>query len=189
MSKPVTPERVAIAEHAGLANVATAAVACRDAGLPFWAACALLEKESGGRNVYGHDQGGVHSLPNGRALEVTPVNYHDFIIKVMNGATSNGVGPCQITYAGTLVRCTGGNGRNGGYFRLMAEAGLLPWRVYDNMLFGFRNLGRLPHQPRHLVCGCAALQRRIGLRARLREGRKRVAGTPVNQGRARGVGA
>ncbi len=128
--RPVTPERIAIA-HRHLANAPEAAEACRKAGLPFWAACALLSKESGGRNVYGHDVGGVkpQDPPTAR-------NFLSFLVKVMNGATSNGVGPCQITYAGSLK--TGH--RDGGYFRQMAEQGLLPWVVEDNMLFGFRLL-------------------------------------------------
>ncbi len=144
MSRPVTPARIAIASER-LANADVAAVACREVGLPFWAACALLDKESNGENVWGHDQGGVFS--NDEHDEVTAELYHEFIIKVMNGAISNGVGPCQITYAGSLVRCTGGNGRNGGYFREMSEEHLLPWDVHDNMVKGFTVLA--DHHTRH----------------------------------------
>lgn len=124
----VTPERIAIAKEFGLKNVETAAKVATEVGLPFWAACTLLQKESGGRNVYGHDSGGVRpaEVPNAR-------NFFDFLVQVMNGKTSNGVGPTQITYAGSLKD----GHRDGGYFRLMAEQGLLPWRVEDNMRFGF----------------------------------------------------
>lgn len=128
MTAATPEEQVAIAKKFGLANVDPAHAAAADANLPFWAACALLEKESNGRNVYGHDVGGVKpdDPPTGR-------NFFDFLVKVMNGATSNGVGPCQITYAGSLKA----GHRDGGYFRQMAELGLRPWVVRENMRFGF----------------------------------------------------
>lgn len=133
MTAPVTKARIAIAAKK-LQNAEAAAVACRKAGLPFFAACALLEKESGGRNVYGHDKGGVNTVKGD--LEVTRDNFLAFLMKVMNGATSNGVGPLQITYAGALDH----GHRDGGYFRLMLTEGLMPWIPEDNMLQGFRIL-------------------------------------------------
>lgn len=117
---PVSPERVAIAEDFGLKNVEDAASACRVAGIPFWAACALLDKESGGRNVYGHDRGGALS---GFPDEVDRSNYRVFRWLVENGQTSNGVGPCQITWPG--------------HFSAMSVKGLRPWVPLDNMIYGF----------------------------------------------------
>ena len=138
--QPVTAERIAVAQAAGLTNVIEAAVACRLAGLPFFAACALLEKESGGANVYGHDAGTPFSTTalgrpaNGR---VTASNFQQFLSQVcFHGRPSNGVGPCQITYAGALK----GGLRDGGFFRQMMDRGLLPWVPADNMLFGFEQL-------------------------------------------------
>lgn len=128
---PVTEARIEYAASHGIFNAGRAALACRTAGLPFYAACALLEKESHGRNVYGHDEGGVFS--NDEHETVDAQNFMQFIMRVMNGATSNGVGPCQITFAGSLKD----GHRDGGYFRQMALLDLLPWRVYDNMVFGF----------------------------------------------------
>lgn len=126
MTAPVTPKRIAIAKQAGLWNVDAAAVACREAGLPFFAACALLEKESGGRNVYGNDKGGVLS---GFPLQVNADNFAAFRWEVVDrGRTSNGVGPCQITYRG--------------FFHEMEKRGLKPYDVHDNMLFGFDLLRR-----------------------------------------------
>lgn len=130
MVAAVTPGRIAIAART-LSNADAAAAACRKAGLPYFAACALLQKESGGKNVYGHDAGGVNNVRG--QLEVTDTNFLTFLVKVMNGGVSNGVGPCQITYAGSLVH----GHRDGGYFRQMAEQGLRPWVVGDNMQFGF----------------------------------------------------
>lgn len=131
MTAPVTVKRIAIAKQAGLWNVDAAAAACRAVGLPFFAACALLEKESSGKNIYGHDAGGINNVRG--ELRVTDVNFLAFLVKVMNGGTSNGVGPCQITYAGALK-----NGhRDGGFFRQMSEQGLRPWVPEDNMRFGF----------------------------------------------------
>lgn len=129
---PVTQARIDIAKKFGLVNVDEAAVACRAAGLPFYAACALLEKESGGRNVYGHDKGAVLS---GFPDEVSEANYRAFSWEaITRGLPSNGVGPCQITYAGGQ-RADGS--RDGGYFRQMIAAGLKPWVPLDNMTFGF----------------------------------------------------
>lgn len=131
--KPVTEERIRIAEKFGLQNVGPAALACRNAEppLPFWAACALLQKESGGRNVYGHDAGGALS---GFPHQVNRGNWDVFRWLVIDkGQTSNGVGPCQITYAGEMK----GGRRGGGYFGIMEERGLRPWIPLDNMIFGF----------------------------------------------------
>jgi len=127
--KPVAPWRVEAAKKAGIQNAELAARACRKAGLPFWVACALLEKESHGRNVFGHDSGGAG--PHGQP--VTKERFQDFYRKVLAGATSNGVGPCQITWAGSLQ-----NGkRDGGYFNQMIRMGLDPWDPEENMVFGF----------------------------------------------------
>ena len=107
-----------------LRNVWTIHRAAKTVGLPFEVACALIEKESGGRNVYGHDAGGALS---GYPEEVSEENYRVFRWMVLTrGMTSNGVGPCQIT--------------SPGFFRQMEEQGLRPWVKYDNMLFGFRLL-------------------------------------------------
>lgn len=121
---PVTPERIQIAVDYGIENADILAVVCREVGIPFWAACALMEKESMGRNVYGHDAGGALS---GFEQPVTRRNFEVFEWLVFDkGQTSNGVGPCQITWKG--------------YFGAMRDAGLKAWDVHDNMLFGLRLL-------------------------------------------------
>jgi len=125
MTAPVTPARVAIAAKS-LQNADIAAIACREAGLPFFAACALLEKESGGKNVYGHDKGGALA---GFPGVVNAGNFEVFRWLVFDkGQTSNGVGPCQITFKGFFVD--------------MESQGLKPWSPHDNMLYGFRLLKR-----------------------------------------------
>lgn len=124
MPRPVGSERVQIARDYGLKNVAAIAFACREAEVPFAVACALMEQESGGRNVYGHDAGGALS---GYPRLVTEENFKVFEWLVFDqGQTSNGVGPAQITYKG--------------YFTQMKTEGLLPWDAHDNMLFGLRIL-------------------------------------------------
>ena len=126
---PVKQWRIDAAAAAGIENADAAAKACRRAGLPFWVACALLEKESGGRNIFGHDKGGAG--PHGQP--VTRANFEAFYREVLGGATSNGVGPCQITWAGTVK----GGERDGGYFAQMLGMDLAPWKPLDNMTFGF----------------------------------------------------
>lgn len=121
--EPVTDKRIKIAEEFGLENVPAAAEACRNAGVPFFVACALLEKESMGRNVYGNDVGGVFTdLPS--SFRVNRGNFEVFEYYVVKrGKASNGVGPAQITWRG--------------FFPDMRKKGLKPWRPYDNMLYGF----------------------------------------------------
>lgn len=120
----VTQKRIDIATHFGLANADIIATACRESGVPFFVACALFEKESMGRNVYGHDKGG--------ALSGFPhvVNYQNWLVfrwlVIDHGQTSNGVGPSQITWSG--------------YFTDMERKGLRPWVVHDNMLYGLQIL-------------------------------------------------
>lgn len=136
---PVTPERIAIAaktlEHADII-----AVAARDADVSYHLACALIDGESNGANVFGGDGGPRHEVyahgPGEQPIPVTAGRYHRFIFNVLHGATSNGVGPMQITYAGSLK-----NGcRDGGYFKQMADLELKPWDVYDNVFFGLNNI-------------------------------------------------
>ena len=84
----------------GLANADVIVLAAYQVGVPLEIAAALIEKESRGRNIYGHDVGGIFSLPPGQNLEVTPANYEQFLRRVLAGEKSNGVGPAQITYPG-----------------------------------------------------------------------------------------
>jgi hypothetical protein len=148
--------KVAYATEHGIENAAAAMDAARHAGIGFAPALALLCMESpdakrgvaGGANIYGHDLGGVFSTAgkvvevcgktylSGANVPVTPANAGIFLGRVFDPReTSNGMGPCQITYAQPLP-----DGRWGGYFRQMLESDLLPWVPEDNMLFGFRVL-------------------------------------------------
>nr|DAV51512.1 MAG TPA: NlpC/P60 family [Caudoviricetes sp.] len=67
-------------------------------GCPWWAALACLWMETGeyGANVFGHDAGGAYSGGG----EVTEEKFRDFYAQISAGATSNGVGPLQVTYPG-----------------------------------------------------------------------------------------
>lgn len=117
---------VKIMRHQGLANAPTIYSSATDAGLTLPAACALMQQESGGHNVYGHDQGGALS---GYPERVDPSNFRVFLWLVDNpnlSFASNGVGPSQITARG--------------YFDQMKQEGLHPWDAGDNMFFGFRLL-------------------------------------------------
>lgn len=118
----VSTERIAIAAKK-LQNADVLATACREAHVPYFVACALVEKESGGKNVYGHDAGGALS---GFPHDVNLHNFRVFKWLIDQGHTSNGVGPCQITYAPS--------------FDLMLKMALRPWMPLDNMIFGLRLL-------------------------------------------------
>lgn len=120
----VSQKRIDIATNFGLANADIIADVCRKAGVPYFVACALFEKESMGRNVYGHDKGGALSgFPH-------TVNYQNWLVfrwlVLRQGQTSNGVGPSQITWPG--------------FFTDMERKGLRPWVVHDNMLYGLQVL-------------------------------------------------
>lgn len=108
----------------GLHNCWRATRAAKTVGIPLPVACALLNMESMGMNIYGHDFGGAMSAPAGREIRVTRKNWLTFRHLVLDlGHTSNGVGPCQITWSG--------------WFPDMAKKGLRPWRALDNMVEGF----------------------------------------------------
>ena len=140
--RPVLLWRIEAAKQQGLWNVDQAAIACRIAELPFYAACALLQKESNGKNVWGNDKkvdenGDVTewAVFSGYTRLVSRESYNLFKHEVINhGKLSNGVGPCQITWAGT-VQSDGT--RDGGMFKDMEDRGLRPYVVGDNMQYGF----------------------------------------------------
>lgn len=112
--------KIEVARDFGLQNAATIAQASEDVGIWFGPACTLFEKESMGRNVYGHDKGGALS---GFPGQVNAQNFAVFEWLVFDqGMPSNGVGPSQLTWKG--------------YFTSMKAQGLRPWVAYDNMLFG-----------------------------------------------------
>jgi hypothetical protein len=126
---PVSPERIEIAMLHGLHNVPTMALACREAEVPFFVACALFEKESKGKPVWGNDEGGVFKeLPDDDpAFYVTKATFKIFEYYVFDlGRTSNGVGPAQITWKG--------------FFPDMKAKGLKPWNIHHNMLYGLQLL-------------------------------------------------
>ncbi len=124
MTEPVTAERIQVAKDFGLVNVDQIAITCREVGIPFFAACALFEKESMGRNVYGNDFGGALA---GFPDMVNQSNFRVFWWLVNNkGQTSNGVGPSQITSKGLLIE--------------MRKRELMAWDVHDNMFFGLELL-------------------------------------------------
>lgn len=111
-----------VAENFGLVNVDQIWEQSAAVGLPFYIACAIMQKESGGRNTYGNDDGGALS---GFPFAPNRSNYRVFRWLVFNqGQKSNGVGPAQITFKG--------------YFLEMEQEGMRPWNIADNMRFGFR---------------------------------------------------
>jgi hypothetical protein len=89
-----------VIEANGITNAADAVAAAGATGLALSYACALLENESAGRNIFGADPGG-NALP--RTWFDTPVTRTKYTIYKMRrnlGMTPNGVGPCQLTSIG-----------------------------------------------------------------------------------------
>ena len=91
--------------------------------LPLSYALALIEKETGGRNVYGHDH--VRN-PAPKGGKVTARNYAAYKKARKAGMGMQGVGPTQLTW-----------------FEYQDHADKLggAWRPYPNMVVGFALLG------------------------------------------------
>src|SRR5204862_7794581 len=87
----------AIRAHGGRFEAAVVREA-RRAGLPVALACAVLEKETGFRNVFGHDavRNPIKSPPGG-LLAVTEHNYRQYLAHRRQGLGNQGVGPMQLT--------------------------------------------------------------------------------------------
>ena len=77
----------------------------RRVGLPVALACAVLEKETGFRNVFGHDavRNPIKSPPGG-LLAVTEDNYRQYLAHRRRGLGNQGVGPMQLTSPGLQDR-------------------------------------------------------------------------------------
>lgn len=124
----ISSEKIAAAREQGLVQDVNSVVAAAEwAQVPFAVALALVEQESHGRNVYGHDKGGTFE---GLPFAVTRDNFRVFWWLVnTKGQKSNGVGPLQITYPGLLKQ--------------MINEGLSPWLPEQNIYFGLRLLKEL----------------------------------------------
>lgn len=112
---------IEILTQGGIQNASALVSAASATGVPLHIAAAVAQKESNGRNIYGHDTGGTFY---GKGA-VTEANYRQFYDLVVNqGRKSNGVGPMQITYRG--------------YFPQAAKEGYRLWIPLDNFKFGLR---------------------------------------------------
>lgn len=122
----VTAEQVQKVKDAGFQNVEAVAEACNVTGCRFYLAVAMIEKESRGRNVYGHDSGGALA---GFPKPVNQGNFEVFEWLIATGQKGrNGVGPAQLT--------------SKGYFDEMKTKGLKPWEPMDSVPLGVRDLYR-----------------------------------------------
>lgn len=131
----VTAVQIAQAKKHGLINVEALAKACDSYRIPFYFACTILDKETDGRNIFGHDKGGAFSGPSSVNIEVTEARFKEFkrlvlpnFPKTTGGKTSNGVGPMQITWKG--------------YFPDAEKQGFKLWIPADNIMFGVQILAR-----------------------------------------------
>lgn len=111
----MTPAEIA-SEY--LDNADVAVEAANEIGLPLAVAFTLLDMESEGKNVFGHDSNGMF-----KGQEVTESRYQEMVAAVAEGGPSNGVGPTQITYRT--------------FFPDAESKGLRLWIPYENMLYGF----------------------------------------------------
>jgi hypothetical protein len=100
------------------------------AGVHLSLACALVEQESGGRNIFGHDpvRFGQYGYRKDRTVKVTRRRYRRYLRLRKLGFGMQGVGPCQLTW-----------------WELQDEADRLGgcWRPEINMRVAFRRLKQL----------------------------------------------
>jgi len=94
-------------------------------GFTLAACCAMVELESGGRMVWGHDPWDEVAYPRGLALPADLVNYHAYRAARNAGRQPQGCGITQLTSAGLQVEAE----RAGGC-----------WEPFYNCLIGFRFL-------------------------------------------------
>lgn len=110
----------------GVENAASIVRACKRLGLEIAIGAAVIQKESNGANIYGHDRGGVFSTAAlGKPADnlVTEDNFRDFRRRInQSGSISNGVGPAQITWKG--------------YFPDAEAKGYKLWQAEDNIRYG-----------------------------------------------------
>ena len=145
-------------------------------GLEVAIAAAIIEKESNGANIYGHDVGGVFSTtalgkPPGNT--VTEENFREFRRRIAQpGSISNGVGPAQITWPG--------------YFPDAESKGFKLWLPEDNIRFGLGLFAAHLRGSGSIVdAGAAyngALQYGIDLAGMVGEWRQRLAGASNDVG-------
>lgn len=122
-------------EQYGLQNGPDILRASRAVGLELSYCCALLEMESGGRNIFGGDPWNSNEFPRGAALPsswdesvVTRTKYTYYKMRRNKGMQPNGVGPCQLTSAGLQIAAE----KRGGC-----------WKPLHNMEIGFTLLKEL----------------------------------------------
>jgi hypothetical protein len=81
----------------GVGNASDCVAAHNRIGLDLSDCLAMLENESGGRNIFGADPGG-NALPSAWFdTSVTRAKYTFYKLRRNLGMTPNGVGPCQLT--------------------------------------------------------------------------------------------
>lgn len=106
----------------GMHNAEQIVTAAEKTGVELAVLAAMIQKESNGRNVYGHDSGGIFSTTDGSLVYVTEANFSEFTRRLAAGEKSNGVGPAQITWPG--------------YFPDARAKGYVLWQPLDNITYG-----------------------------------------------------
>jgi hypothetical protein len=137
----VSPVQILQAQAKGLINVTALAKACDEYKFPFYLACVICDKETDGRNIYGHDAGGIFTGPSNVNITVTENNYKEFLRRLGAGERSNGVGVFQLTWKGYHIGA-----------QSLTTLGYKAWIPADNIRYA---IGRIlaPTIKRHLASG------------------------------------
>ncbi len=103
---PEVDPRIAIIDAALNSRGAVILEACETTGLSLADGCALVEKESGGRNIFGHDYGPTGDAPPYYGHEVTKERVGKLINQPgykQGNAKMNGVGLSQLTWFSYVI--------------------------------------------------------------------------------------
>lgn len=101
------------AKRNGAHHVIKTVQEARRAGVPLSWAFALVEQESGFRNVFGHDSGSIL-----KGLHVTKARVAALLNFVAQGGNSNGVGLTQLTFPPLIVEANRAGGAHRPRFQL-----------------------------------------------------------------------
>lgn len=138
-------------------------------GVPLPVAAAVMQVESGGRNVFGNDAGGMFATPDGPDLEVTEERHHQLYEAVVPpreadpaaAVPMNGEGPMQITWWK--------------YLQQAGKAGVRLWIPVENIKFGLGILKGFLDQEGGDVARAATLYNAGSLKSGVNDYGRRVA--------------
>lgn len=123
------------AKRAGAHHVLKTIQEARKAGVPLSWAFALVEQESGFRNIFGHDSGSIF-----KGMQVTKGRVTELLRFSAGGGNSNGVGLTQLTFPPLIRQANNAGGAHRPRFQLRVGLRFLnevTGRDYDRLAWKY----------------------------------------------------